>query len=91
MPDEPTSMQAQSNLGEAQDSVHKARRAVHQALSNTTETAVLQAENALLKAQNAVSAIADRRMQPAVEEIRNELASVQDQFNQVRFQRPTNG
>lgn len=90
MPDEPTSMQAQSNLGEAQDSVHKARRAVHQALSDTTDTAVLQAENALLKAQNAVSAIADRRMQP-VDEIRDELAGVQDQFNQVRLQRPTNG
>ncbi|QSO52294.1 hypothetical protein JZ785_26795 [Alicyclobacillus curvatus] len=89
MPDEPTSMQAQSNLGEAQDSVHKARRAVHQALSNTTETALFEAGNALVKAQNAVAALTDSPMQPAVNQIRGELASVEDQFNQAKSQQPT--
>lgn len=84
MPDEPTSMQAQSNLGEAQDSVHKARRAVSQALSNTTPTMLGQAANALLKAKNAVAVCVDSPMQREVDEIKAELASVEADFTQAQ-------
>ena len=84
MPDEPTSMQAQSDLGEAQDSVHKARRAVAQALSNTTATSLEQASNALQKAQHAVAACADSPMGPVVREVQEELASVETDFRQAQ-------
>lgn len=83
MPDEPTSMQAQSNLGEAQDSVHKARRAVAEALSNTTTTSLEQASHAVQKAQHAVAQCVDSPMGPAVREVQEELSAVEADFRRA--------